>query len=98
MVVPVVQDWFACWDSLDKNIERRLTEAWPTDQRKIEAAFFEFETSLKAELRQTEGVASSAALDLDEAEAQISTTVTNVIRAIIVVLAGSVSGGRGNAP
>src|SRR5204862_3868744 len=100
VVVPVVQDWFACWDSLaqlNKSIEHRLNEAWPTTQRKIEAAFLEFETTLKAELRRGGGIASSASLQLDEAEAQISTTVANVVGAIIVVMVGTVSGGGGLA-
>ena len=100
VVVPVVQDWFGSWDSLDQlngTIERRLNEAWPTSQRKIEAAFLEFETSLKAELTTGREPGSSASLHLDEAETQISTTVANVVRAIVVVVAGTVAGGGGVA-
>jgi hypothetical protein len=100
VVLPVVQDWFGSWDSLDqlnKSIENRLNEAWPTSQRKIEAAFLEFETSLKTELRKGREPGSSASLHLDEAEAQISTTVTHVVQAIVIVIAGSVAGGGGLA-
>jgi hypothetical protein len=99
-VIPVCQDWFGCWDSigqLNKNIEQRLNEAWPLVQRKIEAAFFDFESALKAELRSAQGIGSTATLHLDEAEAEISTRVANVIGGIVVVIAGSVSGGGGLA-
>ncbi len=98
VVVPVVQDWFACWDSvsqLNKNIEQRLIEAWPTAQRKIEAAFVEFESELEADLCQGRGIAAATVLRLDAAEAQISTAVADVVSAIVVVMAGVVSGGAG---
>src|SRR3989442_12087143 len=77
VVVPVVQDWFACWDSisvLNQNIRHRLDEAWPNAKRKIESTFLDLQESLKADLASSR-ITAAADLPLADAEAEISSTV-----------------------
>ena len=100
VVVPVVQDWFACSDSikdLNENITYRLHEAWPVSQRKIETAFLDFTTSLKTDIAKVESMSHSAELEMGEAQRQISAAVTNVIGSIGAVFSGTILGGAGTA-
>lgn len=99
-VVEVVRDWFAGSDSistLNETIRIRLEEAWPISQGKIETAFLEFEASLKTGIHKSHGIGSSAALNLAQAEAEISSSVANVMGSIVAVVSGSIMGGAGIA-
>jgi hypothetical protein len=100
VVVEVVRDWFASSDSigsLNKTIAEKVADSLAIAERKIRRAFSEFEESLKTDLREVSRVAISVELNLKEAEAAISSAVTNVIGAIVAAITGMIMGGGGLA-
>lgn len=100
VVVEVVRDWFAGSNSistLNETIKLRLDEAWPIAQRKIESTFLEFEASLKADIHKADRISPSAELNLDQAEAEISSAVANIMGPIVAAVSGTILGGSGLA-
>ena len=100
VVVQVVMDWFTNSDSisqLNENIKRRLGEAWPISQRKIERGFSEFQETLKADIIEQKNGGPSGGLNIEEVESAISPAIANVIGSIVAVVSGTIMGGGGMA-
>lgn len=98
VIVPIVHNWFATWDSittLNETIADELQKAWPRQERRIRQAFADYAVALQAHLEALPPAGAGPAFQ--DAGFQITKTVTAVAGVVIAAISGTLLGGGGVA-